>query len=144
MQAGVRTFARGTRNDVRNFRLSRVLPQGTKKITQYFTRHSTRALLVEEREGLLVLCGQCGQFRCSDQESGVLNGPALSLWSNRVRVVSVNSEWERCGTDHDGDRESVGEVGVKDELEEGPAWAASRRALPRFLFGPASTLATLR
>ena len=55
MQAGARTFARGTRNDVRNLRLSRVLPQGPKKITQYFTRHSTRALLVEERKRLLVL-----------------------------------------------------------------------------------------
>ena len=55
-QTELRTFPWGRRNNVRDLSLRRVLAKCPQQIAQHLARHRASALLVEQRERLLVLC----------------------------------------------------------------------------------------
>ena len=60
---GAHTFARSTRHDLRDLGLGRVLSQCPEEVSQNFTGHRTRALLVKQGERLLVLCAAVRQSK---------------------------------------------------------------------------------
>lgn len=52
---GALTFPRRIRDDIRHLCLRRVLTQCPQQVTQHFSLHLPRPLLVEQREGFFVL-----------------------------------------------------------------------------------------